>query len=108
MAPVSDAEYPALLKEAYQRSDIKKPRNMIGMAKDLPQPEMEALLLNSIAVPDNAMQDLALARSVAVRDYLASRQVPLDRLFVGAAKLQPAGEGDARWTPKAELALATR
>ena len=108
VAPVSDAEYPALLKEAYQRSDIKKPRNMIGMAKDLPQPEMEALLLNSIAVPDNAMQDLALARSVAVRDYLASRQVPLDRLFVGAAKLQPAGEGDARWTPKAELALATR
>ena len=105
---VSDAEYPALLKEAYQRADIKKPRNLIGMAKDVPQSEMEALLLKSITVPDNAMPDLALARSVAVRDYLASRQVPLDRLFVGAAKLQPAGEGDASWTPKAELALATR
>jgi len=104
----SDAEYPALLKEAYQRADIKKPRNLVGMAKDVPQSEMEALLLKSITVPDNAMPDLALARSVAVRDYLASRQVPLDRLFVGAAKLQPAGEGDASWTPTAELALATR
>ncbi|MBS0492886.1 MAG: DUF748 domain-containing protein [Proteobacteria bacterium] len=104
---VTDAEYPALLKEAYQRADIKKPRNLIGMAKELPQSEMEALLLKSITVPDNAMPDLALARGVAVRDYLASRQVPLDRLFVGASKLQPAGAGDAGWTPKAELALAT-
>ena len=108
VAPVTDAEYPALLKEAYQRSDIKKPRNLVGMAKDLPLPGMEALLLKSITVPDNAMQDLALARGVAVRDYLASRQVPLDRLFVGAAKLQPAGEGGASWAPKAELALAAR
>ena len=80
----------------------------VGMAKDLPRADMEALLLGSIAVPDNAMQDLALARSVSVRDYLAGRQVPLDRLFVGAAKLQPAGEGDGSWAPRAELVLATR
>lgn len=106
VAPVSDAEYPALLKEVYQRADIKKPRNMIGLAKDLPPGEMEALLLKSIEVPPNALQDLALARGVAVRDYLASRQVVPDRLFVGAPKLQPAGEGG--WTPKAELTLATR
>lgn len=106
VAPVSDAEYPALLKEAYRRADMKKPRNLIGLAKDLPQGEMEALLLKSIEVPGNAMQDLALARGVAVRDYLASRQVVLDRLFVGASKLQPAGEGG--WTPKAELTLAAR
>ncbi|MBS0291428.1 MAG: DUF748 domain-containing protein [Proteobacteria bacterium] len=106
VAPVSDAEYPALLKEVYQRADIKKPRNMIGLAKDLPPGEMEALLLQSIEVPANAMQELALARGVAVRDYLANRKVAADRLFVGAPKLQPAGEGG--WTPKAELTLATR
>jgi len=105
---VSDAEYPALLKEAYQRADIKKPRNLVGMAKDLPQAEMEALLLKSITVPDNAMADLALARSVAVRDYLAGRQVPADRLFVGAAKLRTEGAGAGPWQPKAELVLAAR
>jgi len=104
----SDAEYPALLKEAYLRADIKKPRNLVGMAKDLPQAEMEAMLLKSITVPDNAMADLALARSVAVRDYLAGRQVPADRLFVGAAKLRPEGAGAGPWQPKAELVLAAR
>lgn len=108
VTPVTDDEYPALLKEAYRRSDIKKPRNVIGLAKDLPQAEMEALLLKSMAVPDNAMSDLALARGVAVRDYLASRQVPADRLFVGAAKVQPESEAGAAWKPRAELALATR
>jgi hypothetical protein len=106
VTPVSDAEYPALLKEVYRRADIKKPRNLVGIAKDLPQPEMEALLLQSIAVPSNAMQELALARGVAVRDYLASRQVPLERLFVGASKLtDDSAQGSG---PKAELTLAAR
>ena len=106
--PVSDEEYPALLKEVYKRADIKKPRNMVGMAKDVPQAEMEALLLQSIDVPANAIPDLALARGVAVRDYLASRQVALERLFVGASKLQPADKAGADWAPKAELTLAAR
>lgn len=106
VAPVSDAEYPDLLKEVYRRADIKKPRNIVGIAKDLPVPEMEALLLKSIEVPGNAMQELALARSVAVRDYLASREVPLERLFVGATKLS--GEGAADGAPKAELTLTAR
>lgn len=108
VAPVSEAEYPALLAEVYRRADIKKPRNLVGMAKNLPQAEMEALLLDSLEVPDNAMPDLALARGVAVRDYLASRQVASDRLFVGASKLEPAGEAGAAWTPKAQLTLAAR
>ena len=106
--PMSDVEYPALLQEAYKRADIKKPRNMIGMAKDVPQGEMEALLLQSIDVPANAMSDLALARGVAVRDYLASKEVALDRLFVGASKLQPADKAPADWKPRAELELTAR
>lgn len=108
VAPMSDAEYPTLLREVYRSADIKKPRNMVGMAKDLPQAEMEALLLQSIEVPDRAMSELALARGVAVRDYLASRQLSLERLFVGASKLEPVGEGDSAWTPKAQLTLGTR
>lgn len=97
-------EYPALLKEVYRRADITKPRNLIGIAKDIPLAEMQALLLASIAVPDDAMRELALARGVAVRDYLASRQLPLERLFLGAPKTVPP---DAQWKPHAELTLAT-
>ena len=84
-------------------ADMPKPRNFIGMAKDLPTAEMEALLLAGIPVSDDAMRELALQRAVAVRDYLASRDLPAERLFLGAARVSshPAG-----WSPRAELNLA--
>ena len=73
---MSDAEYPALLKEVYKRADIVKPKNVVGLAKDLPPAEMEALLVASITVADDAMQQLAVRRGVAVRDYLAESRDP--------------------------------
>jgi hypothetical protein len=100
---VSDAEYPQLLKEVYRRSNVPKPRNAIGMVKDIPVKEMEDLLLASLTVNEQSMQDLAVARGIAVRDHLASLGLPSDRLFLGAAKAVPK---DDKWTPKAELQLA--
>ena len=100
---VSPAEYPDLLKEVYKRADMPKPRNLIGLAKDLPVPEMEKLLLADIKVNDDAMRELAVQRGVAVKDYLASRDLPPERLFLGAAKAVPP---EAKWTPRAELNLA--
>lgn len=44
---------------------------------------------------------LALARGVTVRDYLASKGVKLERLFLGNAKTEGFGE-DKDWTPHAE------
>ncbi|MFN3734543.1 DUF748 domain-containing protein [Comamonas testosteroni] len=101
----SEAERPALLKAVYGRADIKKPRNMVGMAKDLPADQMTALLVASINVPDDAMRELALARGVAVRDYLATQQLPLERLFLGAPKLDAQ---DKDWTPRAQLSLSAQ
>ena len=99
---VSDADYPALLKEVYKRADIAKPKNVLGFAKDLPTGEMQALLVASIVVTDDAMQQLAVRRAVAVRDYLASRELPTSRLFLGAPTTAP----DApTWTPRADLKL---
>lgn len=100
---VSPAEYPALLKEVYKRADITKPRNIVGLAKDLPAADMEKLLLADVAVTEDAMRELALRRSVAVKDYLAGRDLAPARLFLGAAKTVPP---DAKWTPRAELNLA--
>ncbi|MGQ2921657.1 MAG: DUF748 domain-containing protein [Hydrogenophaga sp.] len=110
-APISDAltvspaEYPALLKEVYRRAEIPKPRNAVGIARDLPQAEMEALLLASIPVTDDAIRELAVARGVVVKEYLAARQLPEDRLFQGAPQLVSRGE---KWRPQAELKLAPR
>ena len=102
---VSEAEYPALLKALYQRTDLPKPRNAIGLTKDIPTSEMQALMLAHLPVTDQAINDLALQRGVAVRDYLASTGLPTDRLFLGAPKTVPP---DAKWTPRAELGLATQ
>ncbi|MBI2753343.1 MAG: DUF748 domain-containing protein [Betaproteobacteria bacterium] len=102
---LTEAEYPVLLKEVYRRADITKPRNIVGLAKDIPAGDMEALLLASIAVNEDAMHELALQRGVAVKDYLAGRKLAVERLFLGAAKtVMP----DADWKPRAELAVTSR
>ncbi|MDM7942468.1 MAG: DUF748 domain-containing protein [Hydrogenophaga sp.] len=102
---VGAEEYPALLKEVYRRADMPKPRNLIGIVKDIPQSDMEALLLASIPVTSDALRDLAVARGQAVKDFLASRSLPEDRMFLGAPQLVRQGEG---WRPQAELRLAPR
>ena len=101
---VTDTEAPALLKEVYKRADMAKPRNLIGIAKDISANEMEALLLANISVTEDAMRELALQRGVAVKDYLAEKQLPPERLFLGAAR--PVAP-DAKWSPRAELNLLT-
>jgi len=102
---VTPAEQPALLKAVYQRADLPKPRNLLGLAKDLPAPEMEALLLASVPVTDDLLQALAVERGVVVRDYLLGRAVPVSRLFLGAPKTL---RNEGVWTPSAELLLGTR
>ncbi|MDI1275797.1 DUF748 domain-containing protein [Polaromonas sp.] len=100
---VSPAEYPALLKQVYQRADMAKPRNLVGLAKDLPVAGMEKLLMADMPADDNAMRELAVQRAVVVRDYLAAGGVSPARIFLGAPKNASA---DAKWTPRAELNLA--
>ncbi len=105
LAEVGVAEYPGLLKEIYRRADMPKPRNLIGLARDLPQADMENLLLARMQVPADAMHALAVARGAAVRDYLARREVPRERLFIGAPRIEAEGES---WAPRASLSLQTR
>lgn len=102
---VTDAEYPELLTAVYKRADIPKPRNLIGLAKDLPPEEMEDLLLATLTVNDESIRQLAVERGAVVRDYLLSKQLPSERLFLGAVRTNPSGND---WKPAAELNLATR
>ncbi|PJI95946.1 uncharacterized protein involved in outer membrane biogenesis [Acidovorax sp. 69] len=104
-APVSAAEYPALLKEVYRRADMPKPRNLVGLAKDLTVTEMEALLLAHQSATEATAAELATQRGQAIRAYLVSQNLPAERLFVAAPK---AGKQADKWTPRAELALGTQ
>lgn len=77
-------EYPALLQSVYRRSAVPKPRNALGLVKDLPPADMEALLLAAIAVEPSDMLSLAQARAQEVRQALVSSNVPISQLFLGA------------------------
>ncbi|NMM08473.1 DUF748 domain-containing protein [Polaromonas sp.] len=97
------SDYPALLKQVYQRADMPKPRNLIGLARGLPDAEMEKLLLADIPVSEDVMRALAQQRGVAVKDFLTAKRLPPEQLVLGASKVLPP---DAKWTPRAELNLA--
>ncbi|MDI3514971.1 MAG: hypothetical protein PWP40_2200 [Rhodocyclaceae bacterium] len=91
---VGAEEYPALLEKAYKAADFKKPRNLIGLTKDLPVPEMEALMRANVKVGDAELRALAQRRAQAVREWLAGEGgVPGERIFVLEPKVEALGEG---------------
>ena len=84
---VAASEYPQLLKAAYGEESFPKPRNLIGLAQDLPVPEMERLMMQNAKASDDDLRQLAAQRAQVVRDgLLAGGQVGVERLFVVAAK----------------------
>ena len=80
---VDAKEYPEYLKKAYREEKFPKPRNFIGLVKDLPVPEMEKLMYTHLQVTDDDLRRLAQRRVKAVKDYLiASKQVEPERVFL--------------------------
>ena len=80
---VEPAEYPKYLARAYNVEKFPKPRNILGMAKDLPVPEMEKLMLTHLQVTDDNLRQLAVERASRVRDRLvASGKVEPGRIFL--------------------------
>lgn len=88
--------YERLLRRLYRRADLPdKPRNALGMARSLPVEEMEKLLMAQIEVDDDAMRTLAQARAAAIKDYLATKGVDGNRLFLGSSRTS-APKADAK------------
>ena len=103
---LSAYEQEVLLKAVYQRSNVPKPRNLLGMPKDISPADMSALLLAAMDVRPADMRALAEARSAAVRDALMARKVPAGQIFMGTARTDEAKQGG--FTPGATLTLALR
>lgn len=70
MPTIDPAEYDQLLTEVYRQADIPRPRNFVGMLKELPPAEMEKLLLANIIVGDEQLAQLAKQRAFHVRQRL--------------------------------------
>jgi hypothetical protein len=80
---VSPAEYPTYLKKAYKSGKFPKPRNFFGFAKDVPDAEMEKLLLASIRITDDDLRQLASARARAVQEaILGAQKIEPSRVFL--------------------------
>ncbi len=82
-------EYEKYLTLAYKEEKFAKPKNVLGLNKSLPVPEMEQLMLANINADDSEMRDLAERRAVAARDWLAEQgAIPGDRMFVLEPKVE--------------------
>ena len=80
-------EYPLLLKRVYKDEDFKKPRNLVGLQKDLPVAEMEKLMIANAKITDDDLADLGNRRALAAKEWLVSKgKVPVERIFILAAK----------------------
>ncbi len=86
--PVDDVtvppeEYEKYLTLAYQAEKFPKPRNLIGMVKSLPVPEMEKLILTHIEVGDEELRMLASQRANAAKEaILQAGQIDPERVFI--------------------------
>lgn len=72
-----------LLKAVYLKEKFPKPRNLIGMLKDLPDAEMRKLIIANTIVGEQELQQLAAQRAATVQQYLVSRgALDSQRLFL--------------------------
>ncbi|MBS0320899.1 MAG: DUF748 domain-containing protein [Proteobacteria bacterium] len=71
------------LTAVYKDAPIdERPRNFIGMLKDVPPADMEAMLLKHARAGPDDLAALAQRRAQAVKDALIARGVASDRLFI--------------------------
>jgi hypothetical protein len=88
VVPVDDVkiekqEYEKYLKMAYKEEKFPKPRNILGIAKDLPVPEMEKLMLTHIEIKESDLRSLASQRAMIVKDtILKTGKIESERIFI--------------------------
>jgi uncharacterized protein involved in outer membrane biogenesis len=80
---IDPKEYERYLKLAYKEEKFPKPKNALGMAKDIPAPEMEKLMLTYIEVKESDLRSLAAQRAMSVKDaVLKSEKIEAERIFI--------------------------
>ena len=90
---VEPSEYEQYLTRAYKEAKFPKPRNVIGLVKELPVPEMEKLIITNTEITDEDLLQLANERAAVAQEYLINTaQVSADRVFLVSPKIE-AGEG---------------
>ncbi len=101
---VNADERQRFLSAAYKEAPIKeRPRNFIGMLKDVPAADMEAMLHDHLQVDADTLRELETRRAQAVKDEMVGRGIAPERLFVVATPPKAAEKGLP--AARADLAL---
>jgi hypothetical protein len=94
---ISPEEFETLLEKAYKAADFDKPKNFLGFNKKLPPAEMEKLLRDHLAVTDDDLRQLAIARANAVKSFLVEAgPVEPDRIFIVEPEIESGEKGSTR------------
>ncbi|MDE2360624.1 MAG: DUF748 domain-containing protein [Betaproteobacteria bacterium] len=104
---IDAAERPKYLAQVYRATEIPgKPKNFLGIAKAVPDAEMEKLLLDSYKVDDAALTALANARAQAVKSWLVGQgHIAPERVFIVAPKLGTEGIADKGLPTRVDFAI---
>jgi uncharacterized protein involved in outer membrane biogenesis len=103
---IGPKEYEKYLTAAYRAAKFERPRNAIGMLKDLPVPEMEKLMLEHAQVTDEDLRQLAEARAQAAKGWLVETgKVAAERVFIVAPRLGAEGVKDKGRPTRVDFAL---
>jgi hypothetical protein len=101
---VQPDEYAKYLKAVYKKEKFPKPRNVIGLVKDLPPDEMKKLIITNMVIGEPELQTLAKERAVAVSDHLVTKgTVPAERIFQKNDDIFKSPEKDGQTRSRVEL-----
>lgn len=105
---IGNDEYPVLLKQLYDATKLAdKPRNALGLAKEVSVAQMESLLLGAIKIGPQAVRTLASRRAQTVREWLATEGgIAGDRMFVLAPRTSPDSTGPNQSKPQCSASCA--
>jgi hypothetical protein len=93
---IAPEESKTYLTRAYKEAKFPKPRNMIGLQKDLPVEEMEKLMLTNLPVSADDIKALAGRRAEVVQGWLVEQgKVPPERVFLLPPKVEADEKGKA-------------
>jgi hypothetical protein len=105
---IEPAETTQLLRAVYLKEKFPKPRNLIGMVKELPDDEMRKLIYANTVVGEQELRTLARERATTVRTFLvtAAKMEP-ERVFEKSGDLAKKPEKEGTPASRVEFGLAT-
>ncbi|GAB3552281.1 hypothetical protein GCM10027343_37600 [Noviherbaspirillum agri] len=104
---VQPAEYPALLERAYKAEKFPKPRNVLGLPKNLPVEEMERLMIDNAEIDGDDLIALGNQRAQTAKNWLIRNgEVPAERLYILAPRIgAPDGQAGGGKVSRVDFSL---